>query len=68
MMPIKVKHPKECGKKTLSEAECVICGSKDVVFLVGGKPKAILNKTDFTRLIEEHYSKGDYLCEECLFK
>lgn len=48
--------------------ECVMCGNKDVVFQVGSGQKATLNKTDYTKNIESYYKKGDWLCEDCLFK
>jgi len=45
--------------------KCCMCGSKDVVFKIGSGQKAILNDTDYTELIEAHYKKGEYLCEDC---
>jgi len=52
----------------MTERRCCMCGSKDVVFVVGEKQKAILNNTDYTELINNFYKKGDCLCEDCLFK
>jgi hypothetical protein len=54
--------------KLNKNTECCMCGSKEVVFEVGSKQKAILNKTDYTEIINKCYEKGDSLCEDCLFK
>ena len=51
----------------LSKRKCVMCGEKGI-FQVGSGQKAILNKRDCTKLIEAYYKKGDWLCEDCLFK
>lgn len=52
----------------MKNKKCCICGSKEIVFIVGSGKKAILNDTDYTKVIEACYNKGDALCEECLFK
>ena len=50
------------------KGECVVCGSKEVVYTVGSKQKAILNGTDYTKYINPFYNEGDELCGDCLFK
>jgi len=55
---------KKCKKKE----KCCMCGNEEVVFEVGSGQKAVLNETDYTKLIEEYYKKGEWLCRDCLFK
>ncbi len=62
-----IKHILGLEEKKEKE-KCVMCGNKQVVFEVGSGNKAILNETDYTKMVEAHYNKGDKLCEECLFK
>jgi len=50
------------------EKKCCMCENENVVFEVGSGQKAILNETDYTKMIEAYYKKGDSLCEDCLFK
>ena len=53
--------------KIKPQGKCVICGDKGI-FQIGSGQTATLNGTDYTRIIEAHYKKGEWLCEDCLFK
>jgi hypothetical protein len=54
-------------KETYKEERCVMCGDIGM-FKIGSGKTATLNGKDCTELIEAHYKKGQWLCEDCLFK
>ena len=53
--------------KIKPQGKCVICGDKGI-FQIGSGQTATLNGRDCTKSIEAHYKKGEWLCEDCLFK
>jgi len=54
-------------KEVEAEERCVMCGDTGF-FKIGSGQTATLNGKDCTGLIEAHYKKGQWLCEDCLFK
>ena len=53
--------------KIKPKGKCVMCGDKGI-FQIGSGQTATLNGRDCTKSIEAHYKKGEWLCEDCLFK
>ena len=46
--------------------KCECCGDEAKVQV--GHTKIILNGTDYSKIVEDYWGKGVWLCEECVFK